>query len=91
MTTIQTHQTRNNHNYETHLKAVKITLAFLSSSAAPEGRLMLSMRIKEMPRNNRIPVEPSSVKSLASNAVTSLTRIIKRYDLDGIDIDYEHF
>lgn len=58
MTTIQTHQTRNNHNYETHLKAVKITLAFLSSSAAPEGRLMLSMRIKEMPRNNRIPGFP---------------------------------
>ncbi|XVF68656.1 hypothetical protein PTKIN_Ptkin11bG0018900 [Pterospermum kingtungense] len=35
--------------------------------------------------------KPSSVRSWVSNAVTSLTSIIKMYDLDGIDIDYEHF
>ncbi|XVF05600.1 hypothetical protein REPUB_Repub05bG0186800 [Reevesia pubescens] len=35
--------------------------------------------------------KPSSVKSWVSNAITSLTSIIKMYDLDGIDIDYEHF
>ncbi|KAJ0083435.1 hypothetical protein Patl1_30820 [Pistacia atlantica] len=34
---------------------------------------------------------PSSVDSWVSNAVSSLTRIIKEYNLDGIDIDYEHF
>ncbi|XP_050291618.1 chitinase 2-like [Quercus robur] len=34
---------------------------------------------------------PSSVDSWVSNAVSSLTRIIKQYHLDGIDIDYEHF
>ncbi|XVE79673.1 hypothetical protein DITRI_Ditri14bG0077000 [Diplodiscus trichospermus] len=34
---------------------------------------------------------PSSVTSWVSNAVTSLSSIIKKYDLDGIDIDYEHF
>ncbi|KAI3801441.1 hypothetical protein L1987_29546 [Smallanthus sonchifolius] len=34
---------------------------------------------------------PSSVDSWVSNAVSSLTKIIKEYDLDGIDIDYEHF
>ena len=34
---------------------------------------------------------PSSVDSWVSNAVSSLTRIIKQYQLDGIDIDYEHF
>ncbi|KAK9055406.1 hypothetical protein SSX86_026489 [Deinandra increscens subsp. villosa] len=34
---------------------------------------------------------PSSVDSWVSNAVSSLTNIIKEYDLDGIDIDYEHF
>lgn len=34
---------------------------------------------------------PSSIESWVSNAVTSLTRIIKQYNLDGIDIDYEHF
>ncbi|XP_057821509.1 chitinase 2-like, partial [Cryptomeria japonica] len=34
---------------------------------------------------------PSSVSSWVSNAVSSLTSIIKEYHLDGIDIDYEHF
>ncbi|KAL0390469.1 UNVERIFIED_CONTAM: Chitinase 1 [Sesamum calycinum] len=34
---------------------------------------------------------PSSVNSWLSNAVSSLTSIIQEYNLDGIDIDYEHF
>ncbi|XP_058111009.1 chitinase 2-like [Magnolia sinica] len=34
---------------------------------------------------------PSSVDSWVGNAVSSLTKIIKQYGLDGIDIDYEHF
>ncbi|KAI9193917.1 hypothetical protein LWI28_001312 [Acer negundo] len=34
---------------------------------------------------------PSSADSWVSNAVASLTSIIKQYNLDGIDIDYEHF
>eukprot|EP00253_Pinus_taeda_P005077 PITA_05077 len=35
--------------------------------------------------------KPSSVSSWVNNAVTSLSKIIKEYHLDGIDIDYEHF
>lgn len=35
--------------------------------------------------------KPSSIDSWVSNAVSSLTKIIKQYNLDGIDIDYEHF
>ncbi|XP_061352471.1 chitinase 2-like [Gastrolobium bilobum] len=35
--------------------------------------------------------EPSSVESWVSNAVSSLKNTIKKYNLDGIDIDYEHF
>ncbi|RZC83862.1 hypothetical protein C5167_046647 [Papaver somniferum] len=34
---------------------------------------------------------PSSVESWVHNAVSSLTGIINKYNLDGIDIDYEHF
>ena len=34
---------------------------------------------------------PSSVDSWVSNAVSSLTDIIQKYNLHGIDIDYEHF
>ncbi|KAK1412793.1 hypothetical protein QVD17_34304 [Tagetes erecta] len=32
-----------------------------------------------------------SIDSWVSNAVSSLTSLIKQYNLDGIDIDYEHF
>ncbi|KAL6341656.1 hypothetical protein AAG906_032777 [Vitis piasezkii] len=35
--------------------------------------------------------KPSSVDSWVSNAVTSLTKIIKQFHLDGIDVDYEQF
>ncbi|XP_002532812.2 chitinase 2 [Ricinus communis] len=35
--------------------------------------------------------KPSSIHSWHANAVSSLTHIIKKYNLDGIDIDYEHF
>ncbi|KAF3628943.1 Chitinase 2 [Capsicum annuum] len=34
---------------------------------------------------------PSSVDSWVSNVFSCLTDIIKQYNLDGIDIDYEYF
>ncbi|KAK1265711.1 hypothetical protein QJS04_geneDACA010541 [Acorus gramineus] len=34
---------------------------------------------------------PSSIDSWVDNAVSSLTSIINQYNLDGIDVDYEHF
>ncbi|GLJ06095.1 hypothetical protein SUGI_0031750 [Cryptomeria japonica] len=41
--------------------------------------------------NTFVQFNPSSVSSWTSNSVSSLTKIIKQYHLDGIDIDYEHF
>ncbi|KAJ9188931.1 hypothetical protein P3X46_000281 [Hevea brasiliensis] len=34
---------------------------------------------------------PKSIESWVKNAVSSLTHMIKHYNIDGIDIDYEHF
>jgi hypothetical protein len=34
---------------------------------------------------------PKSIDSWVQNAISSLTIMIKQYNLDGIDIDYEHF
>ncbi|KAF8730795.1 hypothetical protein HU200_016658 [Digitaria exilis] len=34
---------------------------------------------------------PTSIDSWVSNAVTSLTGIINKYGLNGVDVDYEHF
>ncbi|CAB4313361.1 unnamed protein product [Prunus armeniaca] len=36
-------------------------------------------------------LKPSSIDPWVSNAVSSLTSIIQQYNLDGIDIAYEHF
>ncbi|CAI9105254.1 OLC1v1004138C1 [Oldenlandia corymbosa var. corymbosa] len=41
--------------------------------------------------DQKVFFQPSSVDSWVSNAVSSLTNIIRKYNLDGIDIDYEHF
>ncbi|KAK0603805.1 hypothetical protein LWI29_008818 [Acer saccharum] len=41
--------------------------------------------------NGNAYFNPSSADSWVSNAVASLTSIIQQYNLDGIDIDYEHF
>ncbi|XP_074355246.1 chitinase 2-like [Apium graveolens] len=41
--------------------------------------------------SNSAYFSPSSVDSWVSNAISSLTNIIQEYNLDGIDIDYEHF
>lgn len=35
--------------------------------------------------------KPKSINSWVSNAIQSITQIVKEYNLDGIDIDYEHF
>ncbi|KAL4189469.1 hypothetical protein AMTRI_Chr08g207280 [Amborella trichopoda] len=41
--------------------------------------------------NGKAFFTPVSVSSWVDNAVSSLTNIIKSYNLDGIDINYEHF
>jgi len=40
---------------------------------------------------HKVHFSPKSVNSWVQNAVNSLTSMIKQYNLDGIDIDYEHF
>lgn len=34
---------------------------------------------------------PKSIETWVKNAVHSITKIARKYNLDGIDIDYEHF
>ncbi|KAK9998493.1 hypothetical protein SO802_018096 [Lithocarpus litseifolius] len=59
-------------------------------NAHPNVKVALSLggdTVRDVPAS----FSPSSVDSWVSNAVSSLTRIIKQYHLDGIDVDYEHF
>ncbi|KAL9404160.1 hypothetical protein Peur_001132 [Populus x canadensis] len=39
----------------------------------------------------RVFFKPRSINSWVSNAISSITKIAREYDLDGIHIDYEHF
>ncbi|XP_065865557.1 chitinase 2-like [Euphorbia lathyris] len=41
--------------------------------------------------NFHVYFQPKSVNSWVSNAIRSISEIVRKYDLDGIDIDYEHF
>ncbi|KMT05350.1 hypothetical protein BVRB_7g174820 [Beta vulgaris subsp. vulgaris] len=41
--------------------------------------------------NNPAYFQPKTIHSWVTNAVSSLKQIIKHYNLDGIDVDYEHF
>nr|GEY02952.1 chitinase 2-like [Tanacetum cinerariifolium] len=41
--------------------------------------------------NNKVYFSPKSINSWVKNAVSSLTSMIKQYNLDGVDIDYENF
>ncbi|GKD05719.1 reverse transcriptase domain-containing protein, partial [Tanacetum coccineum] len=41
--------------------------------------------------NNKVYFSPKSINSWVKNAVSSLTSMIKQYNLDGIDLDYENF
>ncbi|KAJ8751589.1 hypothetical protein K2173_016838 [Erythroxylum novogranatense] len=42
-------------------------------------------------KNEYVYFNPKSINSWVSNAIHSITEIVQEYNLDGIDIDYEHF
>ncbi|GFY99209.1 hypothetical protein Acr_13g0006100 [Actinidia rufa] len=41
--------------------------------------------------NHFVYFNPASTSSWVRNAISSITQIVREYNLDGIDIDYEHF
>ncbi|KAJ1395134.1 Glycoside hydrolase family 18, catalytic domain [Sesbania bispinosa] len=59
-------------------------------SQHPNVRVAVSLGGNSV-RGGPVYFNPSSIDSWVSNAVSSLTKIIKMYHLDGIDIYYEHF
>ncbi|XP_027120795.1 chitinase 2-like [Coffea arabica] len=60
-------------------------------SQHPNVKVALSLGGDSIGDGQSVYFQPSSVDSWVSNAVSSLTKIIQQYNLDGIDIDYEHF
>ncbi|EYU36237.1 hypothetical protein MIMGU_mgv1a019267mg [Erythranthe guttata] len=60
-------------------------------SRNPNVKVALSLGGDTAPDGHPAYFNPTSVESWLTNAVASLTKIIQSYNLDGIDIDYEHF
>ncbi|CDP08970.1 unnamed protein product [Coffea canephora] len=60
-------------------------------SQHPNVKVALSLGGATIGDAQPVYFQPSSVDSWVSNAVSSLTDIIQKYHLDGIDIDYERF
>ncbi|KAF5744666.1 putative Chitinase 1 precursor [Tripterygium wilfordii] len=54
-------------------------------------RVAVSLGGDSSENGGHVKFTATSIDSWVSNAVSSLTKIIKQFNLDGIDIDYEHF
>ena len=54
-------------------------------------KVALSLGGDSVGNDHPVQFKPSSVSSWVNSIVSLLSKIIKQYHLDGIDIDYEHF
>lgn len=64
----------------------------VSSIKAQHSNVKVAMSLGGDTINNQyVYFKPKSIKSWVSNAIHSITEIAREYNLDGIDIDYEHF
>lgn len=57
----------------------------------PNVKIAISLGGDTVTRNKEVYFAAESVRSWLQNAVSSLTKMIQDYHIDGIDIDYEHF
>ncbi|KAI7983002.1 hypothetical protein LOK49_LG15G01516 [Camellia lanceoleosa] len=65
----------------------------VSSIKAHHPNVKVAMSLGGDTASNNHPVffSPATISSWVRNAISSITRIVKENNLDGIDIDYEHF
>ncbi|CAH1432390.1 unnamed protein product [Lactuca virosa] len=81
-----------NPNVEFHyILAFAIDYTNSSSPSPTNGEFKIFWDTHNLSPSQVSSIKISSVDSWVSNAVSSLTKIIQEYNLDGIDIDYEHF
>ncbi|KAG8387754.1 hypothetical protein BUALT_Bualt02G0054200 [Buddleja alternifolia] len=64
----------------------------VSAIKAKHSNVKVSMSLAGDTINNKsVYFNPTSINTWVANAINSITQILKNYNLDGIDIDYEHF
>ncbi|XP_050232354.1 chitinase 2-like [Mercurialis annua] len=69
-----------------------LTTSSASSIRARHSNIKIAMSLGGDTINGQnVYFQPKSITSWVTNAIYSITEISNKYNLDGIDIDYEHF
>ncbi|XP_034688759.1 chitinase 2-like [Vitis riparia] len=69
-----------------------LTPSQVSSIKARHGNVKVAMSLGGDTVAGRFAsFKPTSINSWVRNAINSITQIVEDYNLDGIDVDYEHF
>ncbi|KAK6926870.1 Glycoside hydrolase family 18, catalytic domain [Dillenia turbinata] len=57
----------------------------------PNVKVAMSLAGDTIGDGHHVFFKPTSINSWVRNAIYSITEIVRKYNLNGIDIDYEHF
>ncbi|GKC16124.1 histone H4 [Tanacetum coccineum] len=77
--------------YTEHARRKTVTAMDVVYALKRQGRTLYGFGGGDSVNGENCYFSPLSVDSWVANAVSSLIAIIQEYNLDGIDIDYEHF
>ncbi|TXG73955.1 hypothetical protein EZV62_002534 [Acer yangbiense] len=81
-----------NGNFKVYWDTENLTPSHVSSIKAQHPNVKVAMSLGgDTIQGQHVYFNPESINSWVRNAIDSLTEISRQYNLDGIDIDYEHF
>ncbi|KAL5833049.1 hypothetical protein ACOSQ3_016723 [Xanthoceras sorbifolium] len=91
-TTSSSHPTPTNGDFKVYWDSENLTPSCISSIKAHHPNVKVAMSLGgDTLQGQFVFFTPESINSWVANSVQSITEISKRFNLDGIDIDYEHF
>ncbi|XP_057782739.1 chitinase 2-like [Salvia miltiorrhiza] len=87
------HPTPTNGDFRVYWDTANLSPSQVSAIKAKHANVRVGMSLGGDTTNSKQQVffHPTSVNSWVANAIHSITDIVTTYNLDGIDIDYEHF
>ncbi|XP_021809229.1 chitinase 2-like [Prunus avium] len=86
------HPTPTNGNFNVFWDTENLTPAHVSAIKARHRNAKVALSLGgDTVSKKYVYFSPTSINSWVRNAIDSIVQITKKYHLDGIDIDYEHF
>ncbi|KAJ4725925.1 chitinase 2-like [Melia azedarach] len=90
--TSSSHPSPTNGNFRVYWDTKNLNHSHVSSIKAQHSNVKVAMSLGGDTINGQhVFFSPTSINSWVRNAIQSITEIARLYNLDGIDIDYEHF